>query len=281
MEQEVTRERILSIMEQVDGKVIVNEGIDIDYDNLVVSYNPLHQNNVDTSLENSPTVSSEYVEGINVYSIFKRKQGAPFDGNPLLYAFKGEKNWRFKTPNDKEAIVNQIKLVAKKFNSIHQAGFTILIPTSNSLNQFIGNIIKESNDNITIVDNLFLKLTTEEIMDIVMETNSPFMQYYKGKMESALMQLKGYLDKMDKEKEGYFTRHYVVDNTMRSVLNQTIKLSDEYSAKYAKYINDQDILLIDDSISRGQTIKEACQSINDTFNPRTITVLTLFSRLYK
>lgn len=48
MKNETTKERILSIMEKVEGRQLINEGIDIDYDNLTVAYNPSHQENVDT-----------------------------------------------------------------------------------------------------------------------------------------------------------------------------------------------------------------------------------------
>ena len=273
-------ENIISLIERIEKKKIIKEGIDINYQDHTVSFNPYHENNVDTSVENNPTLNTEYGDGINVYSIFKRKYGTALDGNPLLYALKNEKEWKFATNNDKENIINQIKLIANKFNTIYNAGFTILLPSTNNLNKFISDIIKESNDKIIVVDNLFLKLTTEEILDIVTSKNSPFIQYYKEDTEERLKQLNGYLQKMNTDKNGFFVRHYVVDSEMRNVISKTIRLSDEYSAKYAKYIDGQDILLIDDSISRGQTIKEACNCINNTYCPKSITVLTLFSKLY-
>ena len=64
MRNDITKERILSIMEKVEGEKIVNEGIDTDYDNLTVAYNPSHQDNVDTSIENNPTMSNEYGDGV-------------------------------------------------------------------------------------------------------------------------------------------------------------------------------------------------------------------------
>ena len=47
--------------------------------------------------------------------------------------------------------------------------------------------------------------------------------------------------------------------------------------KYAKEIYQHNILLLDDSISRGQTIKNACDILN-SFQPKSITVLTMFSK---
>ena len=62
---------------------------------------------------------------------------------------------------------------------------------------------------------------------------------------------------MDEEKGGYFTRHYVRDAKMRDVLNKTLKLTNDAVARQSRLIDGKDVLLIDDSISRGQTIKEA------------------------
>ena len=135
--------------------------------------------------------------------------------------------------------------------------------------------------NAVFVNDVLTKITTEEIMEIASTPNSPFMEYYKNDIEGALMQLKTYLDKMDNERGGYFTRHFVTDNKMRNILTYTLKLSDDAVARYAKQIDGKDILLIDDSISRGQTIKEACKILSENYSPKSITVLTLFSKLYK
>lgn len=54
---------------------VLNEGIDFDYDKMTVSYNPSHEENVDTSLNNNPTKDKSIIPGIPVWSIFKRKRG--------------------------------------------------------------------------------------------------------------------------------------------------------------------------------------------------------------
>lgn len=269
-----------SLMERMEGISIINEGIDIDYEHFTVSYNPSHQNNVDTSIENNLTVSTEYGNGIRVYSLLKRKKDTVLDGNPLLYAFKNEKGWKFATEEDKRNILLQIDAIAEKFSMMYQGGFTILIPSGNPLNRMIGEILKKKAQNIIIVDDVLTKITTEEVKDIVMTKNSPFLVYYRNNTEQALRQLRSYLDKMDAERNGYFTRHFVRDSRMRDILTQTLKLSTDAAARYAKDIDGKDILLIDDSISRGQTIKEACNIIQENYEPNSITVLTLFSKAY-
>ena len=281
MKQNASINNILSLIERVEGKKLIKEGIDIDYDNLTVAYNPSHQDNVDTSLENNPTISNEYGDGIAVYSLLMRKGNDIMDGNPLLYAFKGENGWHFKTDDDKNAILNQVNNIAQKFADMFPLGFTILIPSGNHLNRMIGEIVKSKGKDVLIVDDVLTKITTEEVMDIVLEKGSPFHIYYQNTMNTALRQLKMYLDKMDEERGGYFTRHYVRDAKMRDVLNKTLKLTNDAVARYSKSIDGKDVLLIDDSISRGQTIKEACNILMENYVPKSITVLTLFSKLYK
>ena len=67
---------------------------------------------------------------------------------------------------------------------------------------------------------------------------------------------------------------------MRNVLDFTFKLSDDYFAAYANKINDADVLIIDDVVSRGQTISEIVKIIKTSYAPKSITVLTLLSKLY-
>ena len=281
MKQKKPLDNVLSLMERIEGKKIIKEGIDIDYSNLTVAYNPSHQENVDTSIENNPTVSNEYGKGIAVYSLLMRKGDGVMDGNPLLYAFKGENGWRFRSDDDRDAILTQVNIIAQKFADMYPLGFTVLIPSGNHLNRMIGEIVKSKGKGVLVVDDVLTKITTEEVMDIVLEKGSLFHAYYQGSLEAALRQLKTYLDKMDEERGGYFTRHYVRDAKMRDVLNKTLKLSNDAVARYSKLIDEKDVLLIDDSISRGQTIKEACNILLENYEPKSITVLTLFSKLYK
>jgi hypoxanthine-guanine phosphoribosyltransferase len=85
---------------------------------------------------------------------------------------------------------------------------------------------------------------------------------------------------MDKQRNGTFSRHFIKDSEMRDVLDFTLKVSPDRFAEFANKINGRDILVIDDTISRGQTIKEACSILQESYSPKSITVLTLLSKLY-
>ena len=258
---------------------MINEGIDFDLNTKTVSYNPSHEENVETSIERNPTKDESIVPNVEVWSIFKRKRGLRGDGNPLIYALKGEDGWTFRSESDRIAIEQQFDKIATKFASIHPIGVTILIPSGNELNAHIADVVMSKSKNAELIEGIICELTTEEVDDIVLDFNSKFREYYKENFNAAYFQLGDYLDQMDKERDGYFSRHLIKNKKMRDALDSTLKLSDDRFAEFANKINGQDILIIDDTISRGQTIKEVCQIISDSYAPKSITVLMLLSKL--
>lgn len=258
---------------------VVNEGIDFDPKTKTVAYNPSHEENVDTSLDNNPTVDRELVQNVNVWSIFKRKQGLRGDGNPLVYALKNEGGWHFRSQEDANAIEKQFHLIAEKFASIYPIGVTIIIPSGNELNNHIAEVVMSKSENAQLINGVICKMTTEEVDDIVMQDDSTFREYYGDSFNEAYKQLCIYLNKMDEERKGTFSRHFIKDPDMRNVLDMTLKVSEDRYAEFANKINGQHVLLVDDTISRGQTIKSACQIMRESYAPKSITVLTLLSRL--
>lgn len=258
---------------------VLNEGIDFDPQTKTVSYNPSHEENVDTSIEHNPTMDGDIVPNVQVWSIFKRKRGLRGDGNPLIYAFKGEGGWKFRNENDRNAIEKQFDAIATKFATMYPVGVTIIMPSGSELNMHIADVVMSKSKNAELIEGVICKLTTEEVDEIVLDFGSKFREYYKNDFNSKYFELGKYLDLMDKEKDGYFSRHLVKNSKMRDVLDSTLKVSDDRFAEFANKINGQDILIIDDTISRGQTIKEACNIMFESYAPKSITVLTLLSKL--
>lgn len=258
---------------------VINEGIDFDPNTKTVSYNPSHEENVDTSIEHNPTKDGDIVPNIQVWSIFKRKRGLRGDGNPLVYALKGEGGWTFRDESDRNAIEKQFDAIATKFATMYPIGVTILMPSGNELNTHIADVVMSKSRNAELIKGVICKLTTEEVDEIVLDFNSKFREFYKDEFNSQYYELGRYLDLMDKERNGYFSRHLIKNNQMRDVLDSTLKLSNDRFAEFANKINGQDILIIDDTISRGQSIKEACHIMTESYAPKSITVLTLLSKL--
>ena len=266
-----------AVAQSIDS--VINEGIDFDPHTKTVSYNPSHEENVDTSIEHNPTMDGDIVPNVQVWSIFKRKRGLRGDGNPLVYALKGEGGWTFRDESDRNAIEKQFDAIATKFATMYPVGVTILMPSGSELNMHIADVVMSKSRNAELIKGVICKLTTEEVDDIVLDFNSKFREFYKDEFNSKYYELGRYLDLMDKERNGYFSRHLIKNNQMRNVLDSTLKLSDDRFAEFANKINDQDVLIIDDTISRGQSIKEACQIMLESYAPKSITVLTLLSKL--
>ena len=266
-----------AVAQSIDS--VINEGIDFDPHTKTVSYNPSHEENVDTSIEHNPTMDGDIVPNVQVWSIFKRKRGLRGDGNPLVYALKGEGGWTFRDESDRNAIEKQFDAIATKFATMYPVGVTILMPSGSELNMHIADVVMSKSRNAELIKGVICKLTTEEVDDIVLDFNSKFREFYKDEFNSKYYELGRYLDLMDKEENGYFSRHLIKNNQMRNVLDSTLKLSDDRFAEFANKINDQDVLIIDDTISRGQSIKEACQIMLESYAPKSITVLTLLSKL--
>lgn len=271
---EIVNETVTQVLD-----TIINEGIDFDPQTKTVSYNPSHEENVDTSIEHNPTKDMSILQNVDVWSIFKRKKGLRGDGNPLVYALKGEGGWTFRSESDRMAIEHQFDAIATKFATIYPIGVTILMPSGNELNTHIANIVKSKSQNAEVIEGLICKVTTEEVDEIVLDFNSKFREFYKDDFNSKYYELCRYLDLMDKKRNGYFSRHLIKNKQMRDILDLTLKLSEDKFAEFANKINGQDILIIDDTISRGQTIKEACHIMMESYAPKSITVLTLLSKL--
>lgn len=266
-----------AVAQSIDS--VINEGIDFDPHTKTVSYNPSHEENVDTTIEHNPTMDGDIVPNVQVWSIFKRKRGLRGDGNPLVYALKGEGGWTFRDESDRNAIEKQFDAIATKFATMYPVGVTILMPSGSELNMHIADVVMSKSRNAELIKGVICKLTTEEVDDIVLDFNSKFREFYKDEFNSKYYELGQYLDLMDKERNGYFSRHLIKNNLMRDVLDSTLKLSDDRFAEFANKINDQDVLIIDDTIRRGQSIKEACQIMLESYAPKSITVLTLLSKL--
>lgn len=258
----------------------VNEGIDFDRNSKQVWYTPSAEDYVDTSTKNNPTFRTDIIPGVKVWSIFKRKKGVKRgDGNPLIKALKNEGEWTFRSDEDKKLIEKQFDLIATKFAQLYPIGVTVVIPSGNPLNQYIADVVTSKSDNAKIIVGAVSKLTVDEVDEIVSKNDSEFRKYYGDEYDSAYEQLGTYFDEMDVERNGIFSRHKIYDKEMRNVLSKTLKLTKSRLARKSKFINGEDVLIIDDTMSRGQTIKDACRIIQESYSPKSITVLTLMSML--
>lgn len=272
-------QKIADIRKCIFGESVddFNTGVDFYTNTKTVSYIPSYKDNVGAFVENTLRMKGGIMTNVKVWSIFKRKKDLRGDAYPLICAFKGEEGWTFKSETDKKAVEQQIELIANKFAKMYPVGVTILKPSENELNNRIAEIVMSKSKNAELIEGVICKITTEEVDKIVLDFDSKFRKYYGDNFNESYYKLGQYLDKMDKHRKGYFVRHFIKDTEMRDVLDFTLKVSDDRFAEFANKINGQDILIIDDTISRGQSITDVCKIMSETYAPKSLTVLTLLS----
>lgn len=265
----------------------LNEGIDFNEETKEVSYNPYHQEVVDTSEISNPTF--ERILNVEVFSIFKRRQGSESqNGNPLLFAMKKERGWKFKSRIDETQVYEQFDKIVRKFAKVHPIGLTIIIPSSNPLNMVLAKRIKSLVSDCEIITNVFEKLTVDDIEWDLYETS--YREHYnsvsfytmtEGMTKEKKKKFKESLDKclgqMRTKNDGIFTFHYLTPE-LRKHFDKSLKIEEPTFAENAERINGHDILIIDDNVSRGKTMINAISLIQNTFLPKSIKALTLFSK---
>lgn len=295
---EAVKEALQSLKEI--NKEQISEGIEFDTYTKEVTYYPFEEKNVDTSIANNPTVDRELIDGIEVWSLFKRVLGDKGDGNPLVYALKGEDGWHFTSEKDRQMILRQIDAITAKFCEKYNGDVTVVLPSGNKLNTTIAKYIKKHSPSMQILTGIIMKRTAEEVWDEAASENSDFRKILyqtinkknanlpvKLKKEMNDEAMRGYFDILEKavarmirERGGYFTYHFIKDPNVRNAITQAMKLNDRLFYDASVKINGHNVLLIDDTISRGQSIKQAAKLVKDNFTPKTVTVLTLLSKLY-
>ena len=152
------------------------------------------------------------------------------------------------------------------------------------------NVARRNADNADIVEEhlhckylkgVLRKLYIGEVLEHVLEDNSTFRKIYKNDFDNALKELETYFAKMSPNThypmDAVFKRHKIANAEMRNAIDKTLAVADPNS--YHSELNNKDVLIIDDIISRGASIRESIKIIKQTYTPKSITILTLLSKL--
>lgn len=280
----LTEEQVNNVILEHLSHIIV-EGIDVDYVKRTVSFNDKHEECVDTSIDNNPTCDTSTIRGVKIYSIFKRKDSPHSigDGNPLLYALKGENKYRFYGPKHREKVLQRVKSILYKLNSEFSDGsITIVLPSTNELNSMFYNMVKDVlKPTLIHLGDVYRKLTKEELFERLIDDDCEFKQSYKGNAEAFNNDIKK-LSKDFYDMKGEFIKlHFIKDLEMRKKIKDVLVIDYPDVNELIEQVNGKNILFIDDSITSGVSIRSAIKSLKQTCNPKSISVLTLFSKKYR
>jgi transcriptional regulator with PAS, ATPase and Fis domain len=231
-----------------------------------------------------PVCDKTTIPDVDIYSIFKRglnKSGQKSftDGNAFNKAFKGE-IWKF-ADGEKEKIITRITQVLGKYLLSHKHDICVVVPSTSGFNDTFVQLIHNASG-AEIVDKMLVKLTTEEAYELYDEKLNFFQKYYPKKEDrkDARSRFELYLYKMNLEKNGMFCIHYIDDIEMRNHMEYVLTLDKTYKTilENENKLYGKDVLIIDDLVSRGTSIKNAIEYIKD-YSPKSITVLILMSKI--
>lgn len=279
---EEDRKILKEIVEEELFKIFyLNEGVDIDVENHIVSFNSSHQNNVDTNDLIHPFIIKNNIRGETVLSIFERKDNEEGnDGNPLVYALKGINRWRFAYPK------YDILALLKRFVSVtthlqNQFDTLVVTPSNNPLNNRVFDYLQRIVHFEYKISNLFSKLSASEVREFYFDE-----EYYyslangdENKISFMMRAMERAFQKMIKDNNNVFSYKYISPLAYRDGIIQSlsVSLSDTSIVKYRDYLNEKNVLVFDDTVASGKTLSDSAMALKEMFDPNSITFLTLFS----
>jgi len=236
------------------------EGINIDDEKLIITYD----NN--TKYLDTKNYVINNINGIKTFSLFKRKKynSEKFsDSNPLIYALKGLKGWKI-NKKDKEQIYNDAKLIIDKIN-LPKIDSIIKVPSSNVLVRELQNLIIDKIKPKYVLEDCLVKRTIDEIIDEM--DFSTFTKQDSRKWNVAIKKMR---------KDGIYFQSKYMD---KELLKKMEIILYKESINYFYEIFDKNILIIDDVLSSGKSISDCSKIIKDSYSPKNIYQLTLFSKV--
>lgn len=211
------------------------------------------------------------------------------DGNPLVYLLKGSPKYVFKTEEDRKLVDQCIdgilgNFVDSYFSAISGKAVAVACPSGNTLNKkFAAKLektAKRRGHKLELLDGFIVKLSVSAMENILFDGEDPSFSAWLAGLPARTANIKmaaleNDLRRMENEHGGTFAFHFVQDMDTRKHITQTMALADSGFAD----VNGSNILLIDDTMTTGKTVREACETLCQGYTPKTITALTLFSPL--
>ena len=261
-----------SYINDLDNYIV--EGLNIDVDNKTVSLTDAHNSGIDFSLVNNPVYDKH--NGYDVISIFKRTSltdinNTQRDGNPFIYALKNKNGWKFNiTSEEINKYIRRFLSICQKINNKYDT--IIITPSASELNEKFMKAISRQVDANNIINEYFVKLSKEEIIDDDLIDIERIRKDYGNSLNKVMSEIHRSFRRMKGET---FEAKYVKKEYLKYIKYIETNGDDDIR----KYIDDKDILLLDDTISSGETVSQCINGILSNFIPKSITIITLLSKV--
>ena len=118
----------------------------------------------------------------------------------------------------KVLVENGADIVKEQFETIaqnYQSGVTIIMPSPSKIGDRIAEIVLSKSKNSRLAKGTISELTTKEVDEIVSDKGSAFMRFYGNKFGEAYNKLTKFLNDMNTNNNGVYSRHLVKDVEMR------------------------------------------------------------------
>lgn len=194
----------------------------------------------------------------------------------------GSVDWQFKSEDDMDAIWNQINKVFSVFQNKFQSEPIMITHRCESFLAFeIGYEYMERLDRAGLFPGTVRQLTTEEVYGIVSDFGTVFRDKFntKEKFDRALDKLCKYLDVMDKDRRGRYTRSIITDEEFRDVVDQTLQKKHDHYSRQTDIFDDEHVLVIIDTISNFYTIDDIYEMLAETYTINSLSVLICHVKL--
>lgn len=280
-------------LKELKNKVV--DGVDIDSQNFLVSFNPNHQNNVDTNDPYNPRPFYDELEGHKVISVFERKSSdSRYDGNPLIYALKNygkseeelkkskssTSKWRFANPQyDILALMRRFVAVTKEFDTPFDT--IVYVPSTSPLNAYVARCIKRLKGG-DIVRRFFTKYDASYVQDYLLDEDEVLSRFSEEERDGLRDKIRTAFYTMRTYNNDKFSYKFFNDVRLRQYMPQSMMVSDEVilSDEVTSKINDKRVLVVDDTITSKKTLSDSSNAILETFYPNEIIFFTLFTSLH-
>ncbi|MCL2074380.1 MAG: hypothetical protein FWH18_10685 [Marinilabiliaceae bacterium] len=254
----------------------------------IIEYAHSHNRGVTTGIYNNiaKPLIHELTIGeriIPIISILKRnvyeEEGHDPDANPLIYAMKNVKDWRFKDPKrDIFRFFRRAIQIAKRTDLLKKSYDTLIkIPSKSELNNILSDVLERlilfKNPSIS---EYFVKIDINEMWEYI-----NYNQIAKDcggknkKYEEKVEELKSCLDRQQTDLGATFS-FKKLPNEYRKYIGKCFKQEDA-QLDLSEFINDCNILICDDTITTETSISRMCQCVCEFYIPKSITVVTLLS----
>ena len=250
------------------------EGLNIDVDNKTVSLTDKHNSGIDFSLVNNSVYDKH--NGYDVISIFKRTpltdiNNTQRDGNPFIYALKNKNGWKFNiTTSEITKYIRCFLNICKKIKNTYDT--IIITPSASDINEKFMNVISKQVNADKIINEYFVKLTKEEIIDDDLIDIERIRNDYGNSFNKVMSEIHRSFRRMKGET-------FEAKCVKKEYLKYIKYIETNGDDNIRKYIDDKDILLLDDTISSGETVSQCINGILSNFIPKSITIITLLSKV--